>query len=57
MFQQVVHKGGELEINYIEIFQNDRVVAISVKNGYTEDHMIPTLFENFYHGGKYNAQI
>ena len=36
MFQKVVHKGGESEINYIKIFQNTKSLAILVGNSYTE---------------------
>ena len=30
MFKQVVHKGGESEINYIRIFKNAKALKISV---------------------------
>ena len=36
LFQQVIHKGGVLEINYIKIFHNDEALAISVGNIYSE---------------------
>ena len=33
-FQQVTHKGGESEINYIKIFQNAQALSVSVGNNY-----------------------
>ena len=42
MFQQVVHKFGESETNYIKIFQNATDLAISVVNSYTEDKLMHT---------------
>ena len=36
MFQQLVHKGGESEINYIKRFHNAQALEISVVNIYTE---------------------
>ena len=43
MFHQVVHKGEELEINYIKISQNANALANSVGNRYTEDKLMHTL--------------
>ena len=40
MFQKLVHKGGESEINSIKIFQNSKALAISVENSYTEDQVM-----------------
>ena len=34
MFQQVVQKGGDSEINYIKIFQNAKALEISGVNSY-----------------------
>ena len=34
LFQQVIHKGGESVINYIKVFQNAKVLAISFENIY-----------------------
>ena len=39
MFQQVVHKGEDSEINYVKIFQDAKVLVISVVNIYTEDNL------------------
>ena len=36
-FQQVTHKGGESEINYIKSFQNAYALSVSVVNSYSED--------------------
>ena len=35
MFQKVVHKGGESEINYIKIYKSTKALEISVGNGYS----------------------
>ena len=48
IFQQVVHKVGWSEINYIKRFQNDKSLAISVGNIYTEDQFIHTFLDNFH---------
>ena len=50
MFQKMVHKGEESEINYIKIFRNYKALEISVGNSYTEDHIINTLLGNFHKG-------
>ena len=34
-FQQVTHKVGESEINYIKIFQNAHALSVSVGNSYS----------------------
>ena len=57
LFQQLLHKGGDSAINYIEIFQNTRALEISVRNSYTEDKLMHVLLENFQQGGKDSAQI
>ena len=57
MFQQVVHKGGESEINYIKIFQNDQALKASVGNSYTEYQLMHTFLDNFQQGGNYSAKI
>ena len=31
-FQKVTHKGGELAMNYINIFQNSQALSVSVGN-------------------------
>ena len=56
-FQQVTHKGGESEINYIKRFQNAHALSVSVGNRYSEDQLMHTFLDNFYQGGKYSAQI
>ena len=52
MFQQVVHKLRNSEINNIKIFQNDNTLFISVRNSYTEDHLMHAFLENFQPGGE-----
>ena len=32
IFQQITHKGGESEMNYIKIFQNAQALSVSVGN-------------------------
>ena len=56
-FQQVTHKGGESEINYIKRFQNAHDLPVSVGNRYSEDQLMHTFLDNFHQGGKYSAQI
>ena len=34
-FQQVTHKGGESEINYIKKFKNTQALSVSVGNNYS----------------------
>ena len=36
IFQQVTHKGGESEMNYIKIFQNEQALSDSVGNNYSD---------------------
>ena len=52
MFQQVVHKVGESDINYIKIFQNFKALTVSVGNRYTEYQLMHIFLENFQQGGK-----
>ena len=55
--QQVTHKGGESEINYIKRFQNSQALSVSVGNSYSEDQLMHTFLDSFHQGGKYSAQI
>ena len=57
MFQQVIHKWGESEINYIKRFQNNKALGISVGNSYSEDQLMYTILHNFQQGGRWSAQI
>ena len=57
LFQKVVHKGGESEINYIKIFCNAKPLEISVGNSYTKYQLKHTFLENLQQGGKYSAKI
>ena len=50
-FQQVTHKGGESEINYIKIFHNAHTLSVSVGNSYCEDQLMHTFMDNFHQGG------
>ena len=57
MFQQVVHKGGGSEINYIKIFQNDKALKISVGNIYTGYQIMQNYLDNLHQGGNYSGHI
>ena len=56
-FQQVTHKGGESEINYIKRFQNAHALSVLVGNRYSEDQLMHTVLDKFHEGGKYSARI
>ena len=56
-FWKVVHKVGESEIKYINIFHTDKALAVSVGNSYFEDQLMHTFLEIFQQGGEYSAQI
>ena len=56
-FQQVTHKGGESEINYIKRFQNSHALSVSVGKRYSKDQLMHTFLDNFHQGGKYSSQI
>ena len=56
LFKQVIHKVGESEINYIKIFQNSKVLGISVGNSYSEDQLMHTFLDNFQKGGRYQSE-
>ena len=57
MFQQVLHKGGESEINYIKIFHNDKALDISVRNSYTEYQLMHAFLDNLKQSGNCSAHI
>ena len=57
IFQQVTHKGGESDINYIKRFQNAQALSVSVGNSYSEDQIMHTFLDNFQHSGKYSDQL
>ena len=52
LFQKVIHKEGESEINYIKIFQNSKALAISVGNSYSEDELMHNFLDSFQKYGK-----
>ena len=56
-FQQVTHKGGKLDINYIKRFHNAQELTVSVGNSYSEDQIMHTFLDNFHQSGKYSAQL
>ena len=53
LFQKVIHKVGESEINYIKRFQNTKALAISVGYIYSENQLMHTFLDNFQQGGNY----
>ena len=57
IFQQVTHKGGETEINYIKIFQNIQDFSVSVVKIYSEDQLMLIFLDRFCQGVKYTAKI
>ena len=57
IFQQVTHKGGESEINYIKLFQNSQALSVSVVNTYSEYQLVHTFMDKFLQGGKYSSRI
>ena len=52
MFQKIIYKEGDSEINYIKIFNNSKALGISVVYSYSEDQLMHTFLENFQKGGK-----
>ena len=54
-FQQVTHKGGKSDINYIKRFQNAKALSVSVGNSYSEDQIMHTFLDNFHQSG--NTQL
>ena len=51
IFHQVTHKGGELAMNYIKIFQNSQALSVSVGTTYSEDQLMHIFLDNFHQGG------
>ena len=51
LFQQVTHKGGESEMNYIKILQNAQALSVPVGNSYSEDQLMHIFLDNFHKGG------
>ena len=49
IFQQVTHKWGDSEMNYIHIFQNAH--ELSVGNNHSEDQSVHIFLDNFHQGG------
>ena len=54
MFEQVTHKGGEYEMNYIKIFQNSQAFSVSLGKTYSEDQLMHIVLDNFHQCGKYS---
>ena len=44
-------------MNYIQRFQNEQVLSVSVKKSYSGYQLMHIFLDNFYQGGKYTAQI
>ena len=56
-FQQVTHKGGESDINYIKRFHNAQALSVSLGNSYYEEQIMHTFLDDFHQSGKYSAQL
>ena len=52
MFQRLIYKRGESEINYIKLFKIAKALEILVGQSYSEDHLMQTLLEDLYQDGK-----
>ena len=46
LVKKVIKTVRESEINNIKIFQNDKALAVSVRNSYSEDQFIHTFLDN-----------
>ena len=46
LLKKVIKTLRESEINNIKIFQNDKALAVSVRNSYSEDQFIHTFLDN-----------
>ena len=57
VFRQVIHEGGESEMNYIKIFQNTEAFSVSLGNIYSEYQLMQIFLDKFCQDGKYSAQI
>ena len=55
IFQQVAHKEGDSEMNYIEIFHNPRALSVSVGNSSSEYQSMYIFLDN-HQGGKFTSQ-
>ena len=56
-FQQVVHKLGESEINYIKIFQHSKAFAVSVEKSCSEYQLMHTFWGFSSKGGLFSSDI
>ena len=56
-FQQVSHKRGESEMNYINIFKNVQALSVSFGNSYSEYHFMHVFLDKFHQGEKYTVYI
>ena len=52
LFQQVIHKLGESEINYIKLFQDAKALEISLGNSYSEYQLMKNFLDNLQQGVK-----
>ena len=44
-------------MNYINRFQNQQYLSVSVGNSYSEDQLMHIFLDKFHQGVKYTAQI
>ena len=54
LFQLLMHKGGESEINYIKRLQNTKALEILVENTFFEDQRMHTSLDNFHKRARYS---
>ena len=54
---QVIHRGGESEINYINIFQNYKALEVSVEINYSEYQLMKYFLDSLQQGGRYSYKI
>ena len=52
LFQKVIQKGVESEINYSKIFKEAKALGFSVQNSYSEYQLMHTFLDKLQHGGK-----
>ena len=45
------------ENHYIKTFQNSQALSVSVRDSYSEDHLMHNFLDNFHKGGNYTAHI
>ena len=57
IFQKVIHKGGELKINFIKRFHNSKPLEISVGDSFYEYQLMRNFLDNLQPDGRYSSHI